>query len=799
MSTLFRVMFHCARYGRRVREQILAFGIYPDIDRNSDTCRANKVYQGTHIPEEGLLLYPVAVRAPNGHKMSLDQDVKLRASLLSHPIAPNTVMSLPVCFHITMRNSLKSIWKEGLIPGGLDGNTRIFTFFNPYVPWDQRSWNVTKSVDTRQGGYVCLYIPTETLMRDLGGRLTESGQIVTDQIVPFSKIRGGWIQDSTCRWQRLIVPSGEEQVVRIGSTKSKKIATKESVIRIAKQCVNSIGQPYDETTMEAMTILGRFEQRLIVDGGREQYDARVKLIDFILEKKAVSEAGCRLCPHCLTETPMKFSMCVEYWTVLESHGIRPYRLDDPVDEEDEDEATKRQIDEEIRKTKETLFKETVNEAQNDAENKNEYDFDMSEVDYGEGEDEEMKEEEEDVEVEPDEQEDEHDAHQEAADKEFQEKTDKLPAWAMNLEAGSKKMPVKGLVNIDVSEPAAQLFDNAVVSKILQLYKHYYDQRVMMTPEAYYTKMVANQIGRLDLDGICPYCGEDRDGVLKPPSEAELNNWYDLKATKTPWSGKEKLFGGRPRNMMRHVTTTLEVYEKMMEFLVQAGYTPERMQFLVPMNKMYGNYIEKEEMRKKISDFVSRLLKGAFPTFEHYAYFRSGNHGFPNCQEIPAFTVYLAFRESQRSEELLIAAQQCGVVLPELFVSKMAYSMTFAEKEAQRGKLNWKQHIAPNLDPSVTEAVYKTIGNTEGAQRAEEAARGESKPATPEGYPPKAKSEAASSSSAIPIPTSTSSVSIPKPRITAKSMPAKAAPKPSRPPPSDKPQQTPQRKKKRTDE
>ena len=29
LQTLFRIMFYCARYGRRVREQVLAFGIYP--------------------------------------------------------------------------------------------------------------------------------------------------------------------------------------------------------------------------------------------------------------------------------------------------------------------------------------------------------------------------------------------------------------------------------------------------------------------------------------------------------------------------------------------------------------------------------------------------------------------------------------------------------------------------------------------------------------------------------------------------------------------------------------------------
>lgn len=66
MHTLFKIMLYCARYGRRVREQVLAFGIYPDIDRNSETCRCNNVSVATVIPEEGLLLYPVAVRAPIG-------------------------------------------------------------------------------------------------------------------------------------------------------------------------------------------------------------------------------------------------------------------------------------------------------------------------------------------------------------------------------------------------------------------------------------------------------------------------------------------------------------------------------------------------------------------------------------------------------------------------------------------------------------------------------------------------------------------------------------------------------------
>ena len=292
LQTLFKIMFYCARYGRRVREQVLAFGIFPDIDRNSPTCQCNGVSTATDIPEEGLLLYPVAVRAPTGHgDIRGTNDVELKSTLLSHPLAPSTVVAMPVCFHITSSRNLRGIWKEGLIPGGLSASWRIFTFFNPYVPWDPRSWKVTKSVDTRKGGFICLYIPTEVLMNEFNGRLTDSGQVVTDQIIPFSKIKGGWIQNSKAAWDRLIVKSGDEQVVRIGRVQSSIVATKESLLRLAKQCLSVEEQPYDELTMDAMSLIDKFENHLIPEGGKEQYEGRIRLVDYILEKNRSQNQG----------------------------------------------------------------------------------------------------------------------------------------------------------------------------------------------------------------------------------------------------------------------------------------------------------------------------------------------------------------------------------------------------------------------------------------------------------------------------------------------------------------------------
>eukprot|EP00435_Cladocopium_sp_Y103_P018840 s3529_g4.t1 len=601
IDDVLKIMFHSARYGNRVREQVLAFGIYPDVDRNGETFRSSGRDPNVVIPEEGLLLYPVAIRAPSGHKESKNNDVFLKPSLLSHPLTPTTAMMLPTCFHVTHKDNLRDIWKVGLIPGGIN-NSRIFTFFNPYAPWDSRAWRITKSVDTRIGGFATLYIPTETLMNEFGGRLTDSGQVVTNKVVPFSKLRGGWVQDYQQRWIRLIVPSGEEQVLRSGY-RSMRTATKESVIRLATQCANSAEQPYDEDTMDVFTILSRFENYHIPEGGKEQYEARQKLLDYILERKPVSESGCRLCPLCICETPVMLSICLNCWGMLESHGIHPFRMNHPDDEEDA-ELTK-ELDEQIRKAKEEVFKATVDEAQDQqasaSETQSQFDFNPDEVDYT-GDDGDM-EEEEDIEVE-EEQEEEVDAEQEQADEEARQESEKMPAWTRNLDPSVKQMPTEGLLNVDMSEGAAQIFDNSMIIKILQMFPHYHRQRVMMSPKEYYDAMIKNDIGRLDLHGICPYDGEDDEGRLTYPSDIALRQWFDAKARAVPWSD-EVMFAGRPWDYMKPIINLLMNIEKMMQFLVEAGFTPDRLQFLIPMNRMKGTNEEKSQMRNVVSNFFSR--------------------------------------------------------------------------------------------------------------------------------------------------------------------------------------------------
>ena len=358
------------------------------------------------------------------------------------------------------------------------------------------------------------------------------------------------------------------------------MVTEESILRIARQCVDAEKEPYDETCMDAMNALHQFENNLIPQGGQERYNLRVKLIDFIVERKTVSEAGCRHCPHCLNETPTKFSVCLGCWTELESFGIKPYRFQSQ-DDSNEDETTKKEIDEEVRRQNDSMFEETVNEAKENVEKEDDHGFNPDDVDYGDDEkDDEMAEgEEEEVVV------DEEDEDMEATTAE--EEAPDVPMWAKNLETGTKNLPMKGMINNDVAEAAAILFDCAIITRILQMYKFYYEQRVEMKPEDYHKAMIDSGF-RLDLHNICHYTGEDVNGRLHRPTENELDRIFDEKAKVTKWSQGERLYSGRPRSMLMSIIIMMEAHEKMMEFMVKAGCTPTSLELLAPIANMKGS-------------------------------------------------------------------------------------------------------------------------------------------------------------------------------------------------------------------
>ena len=209
------------------------------------------------------------------------------------------------------------------------------------------------------------------------------------------------------------------------------------------------------------------------------------------------------------------------------------------------------------------------------------------------------------------------------------------------------------------------------------------------------------MGRMDLDGICPYAGEDENGELKLPEETVLREYFDDRATTVKWGGDLKFIeedSGRPWEFMQEAIKTMEMVEKMMRFMVESGFKPDGLGFLKPMDSTSGTPQQKAEFRKRVSQFVQRLLKGTFPDKENYVYFRPAsdgvNLGFSNCLELPVLS--FAFRGRSRSDEWAIAARQCGVILPKLLNDKANFSIAAAEKQAEKGRVNPFNILMPNL-------------------------------------------------------------------------------------------------------
>ena len=68
LQTMFKIMHRNLVHGRRrVRIQVLAFGVMPDVPREHEYIRGSGITPGTVIPDDGLLIEPIAVRAPTGH------------------------------------------------------------------------------------------------------------------------------------------------------------------------------------------------------------------------------------------------------------------------------------------------------------------------------------------------------------------------------------------------------------------------------------------------------------------------------------------------------------------------------------------------------------------------------------------------------------------------------------------------------------------------------------------------------------------------------------------------------------
>ena len=121
LQTLFEIMHHSVAHRRRVRIQMLAFGVMPDVPRGDEYIKRCNVTPAVVILDDGLLIEPIAVRAPSAHTLG---DNWL--------LTPGAVTMMPSSFHVTSLENFYVIFEDGVVPGG--GSGRIVKFFNAFTP-----------------------------------------------------------------------------------------------------------------------------------------------------------------------------------------------------------------------------------------------------------------------------------------------------------------------------------------------------------------------------------------------------------------------------------------------------------------------------------------------------------------------------------------------------------------------------------------------------------------------------------------------------------------------------------------
>ena len=179
-------------------------------------------------------------------------------------------------------------------------------------------------------------------MEEFDGRINDSGQPVASMTIPFTSLRGGWVQDCDMKWHRLIVPSGHEQLIR-SVYRPWRCAGRDLVLNKARWCAESVGN-LDAEAAEIIDIVTAFENKKIKLGGKEEHDNHNKLLRYVITHKMVEKAGCIVCPACLSETPTKFSIYLKCKGMMMSHGRRPVEIKIEDESGDEDEM---EVDESI--------------------------------------------------------------------------------------------------------------------------------------------------------------------------------------------------------------------------------------------------------------------------------------------------------------------------------------------------------------------------------------------------------------------------------------------------------------------
>ena len=165
-----------------------------------------------------------------------------------------------------------------------------------------------------------------------------------------------------------------------------------------------------------------------------------------------------------------------------------------------------------------------------------------------------------------------------------------------------------------------------------------------------------------------------------------------------WVGRE----------LKDMTTVVDVaskMEKIMAFLVEAGFTHEKLlNNLKPTKDDQTDRSRRVRMQLVMRNFLQRALKGAFPEMESYSYFREAEGHGETCLSLPALGVILATRQNKRPMEASVCANQNGVVLNDSLRIRMEYAWAYAKQRKDKGGSSRAERMLPSMSTTVCKHV-----------------------------------------------------------------------------------------------
>ena len=172
-----------------------------------------------------------------------------------------------------------------------------------------------------------------------------------------------------------------------------------------------------------------------------------------------------------------------------------------------------------------------------------------------------------------------------------------------------------------------------------------------------------------------------------------------------WVGRE----------LKDMTTVVDVaskMEKIMAFLVEAGFTHEKLlNNLKPTKDDQTDRSRRVRMQLVMRNFLQRALKGAFPEMESYSYsyFREAEGHGGTCLSLPALGVILATRQNKRPMEASVCANQNGVVLNDSLRIRMEYAWAYAKQREDKGDFSRTERMLPRMSTTERDHARSAVG------------------------------------------------------------------------------------------